>query len=82
MHISGCGIALHTHYNVLYCAKIGQTYKKCWACTKISVLPLAHNSTMNSELTKGVAGDEVFEVRKLIVTGFCVNVRSDESTIP
>ena len=48
----------------------------------------ANNSTINSELTRGgMAGDEVFKVRKfcsLIVTewaGFSANVRSGESTV-
>ena len=59
MHISRWGIALHTHTNVgTYYTEQGEDkiglryYKKCSACTKISVPPLANNSTMNSELSR------------------------------
>ena len=56
--------------------------KELYEVTKISSLPPANNSTINSELTRGgMAIDEVFKVRKfcsLIVTewaGFSANVR-------
>ena len=76
----------HTIQCTILCkeeTKIGQrNYMKCLARTKISSLPPANNSTINSELTRGgMAIDEVFKVRKfcsLIVTewaGFSANVR-------
>ena len=47
----------HTLQSAILCeeeTQIGQRYyKKCLACTKISVLPLANKSAMNSELTRG-----------------------------
>ena len=47
----------HTIQCTILCkeeTKIGQrNYMKCLACTKISSLPPANNSTINSELTRG-----------------------------